>query len=109
MATGPEWIQAISSAVGAWPVVKSALELIPNKERRDDAMKAAQQAEQAYKLLQAQTAKSLEYPICKAHWPPEIMLSKGNLFDPYTEQFECPLCKSLWPGRDPSDDLAMNG
>jgi hypothetical protein len=107
MSIGPEWTEAISTGLQAWPIIKDALKMIPNEEKKQAALKALEEAERASKLLQAKTAVSFEYRICKAHWPPEIMLSKGNLYDHYTEQFECPNCRKIEPG--PSSPTLVRG
>ena len=101
MVNGPEWIQAIAGAVRALLIIKNFLATAPEGPDKHEALQAAQQLEDGFQVAQAQLAESLSYPLCKAHWPPEIMLSKGNLYDPYTEQFQCPECERIWPGEDP--------
>lgn len=104
MATAPDWINAISAGIKAISVLKIFFKKSPPEESaRKEVLEAVEEIEKGFNIAQLKLAEELGYGLCKKHWPPVIMLSKGNLYDPYTEQFECTECGAIWPGKDPAD------
>jgi hypothetical protein len=84
---------ALSLARHALGLVKDAKDVLPDSKK--PAVEAAiQQADQAFKIAEAQAAEELGYHICKCTWPPQIALR-----DP-SGAHRCPKC-----GRDVTEDF----
>ena len=83
---------------------KKVKDLLPNSPEKEAAVQTLEEAENAFKIAEAQAAKELDYHLCQCTWPPQISLSIGYGDDGYTEQFKCPKCGMIWPGPEP--DLA---
>jgi hypothetical protein len=85
-------IQALSEGlklvIGAISALKQAKDLLPDGSEKDAAAKALEQAEQQFRIAEAQTAQGLGYPLCKCTFPPQIML----LTDQAGEYYRCPKC-----------------
>jgi hypothetical protein len=83
-------IQALSAAIGIVRVAVATLrelaELLPDNQRKQEALSSLEQAQLELELAEAETAESLGYELCRNHWPPEVMLS------PNDENWECPRC-----------------
>ena len=78
-----EGIGLLKSAIST---AKQVIDLLPDSSQKDDAAAALKQAERQLKTAEADTAKGLGYEICRAHFPPGVMLSKGEM------AWECPEC-----------------
>ena len=96
----PSLLKTIAEGLGAVETLKRLIPKFPDQRDKDEAERALRYAEVAFQVAQAEIARKLEYPICRRHWPPEIMLLNGYC-DPYTEEFRCPKCEAVWPGPEP--------
>jgi len=80
--------------------LKGAKELFPSgSEKATVEMKIAE-AEKTLQLAEVQTAKLLDYPLCKCDFPPKIMLNAGNSTVQGMESvevFKCPSCEKVTP------------
>lgn len=97
-------VEKIGATLSALKTLKSFIKKLPKNEDRESAEKAMKLAEENLKLAEADIAAKLEYPLCKRHWPPEIMVSIGySEDDPYREDFRCrdPECDGEYPGKEP--------
>jgi hypothetical protein len=88
---------ALRSAMG---LLKDAKELLPSGDQRHLAIsQALATAESSSRIAEAEVAKALGYELCRAHFPPVIMLQIGYHTaneDKFSENgkrvFECPEC-----------------
>lgn len=103
----PEFVKTVATGLGAVETFRKLIPKLSDPKDREEAERALREAEIAFEVAQAKVAMELQYPICRKHWPPIIMLKKG-LRDPYTEEFECPECKDIFPGPEP-DPVSMEG
>ena len=55
--------------------LKQVKDLLPESSEKGEAAAALEQAEQQFKIAEAQIATELGYEICRSHFPPVIMLS----------------------------------
>jgi hypothetical protein len=86
-------IGALTEGLGFLSGVITVLErlraLLPDGSEKNtvvEALKQAEQAEQKFKLAQAQVAQELGYEICRNHVPPGIMVSRDDV------HWKCPEC-----------------
>jgi hypothetical protein len=105
-------LAAFSTAIGlakqAMDLCRGLKDLHPDEARKRTIEQTLQQAEQQFKIAEAQAARELLYVICRCTWPPQIAISQGaNPIDPYGEIFKCPSCKREF--RDSSDSVTMGG
>jgi len=104
-------IDSLAKGVGlfssALSALKQALALLPNSPRKADAEVALKRSEEQFKLAEAMVATKLNYPICRRHFPPGVMLLKHD------DVWECRECHQeedhgLPPpilGSDPEDGM----
>jgi len=85
-------IDALAKGVGifssALTALKQAVDLLPHNSKKEEAATALERAEREFKIAEAEVAKKLNYEICRKHFPPGIMLLKGEY------NWECPECKN---------------
>jgi hypothetical protein len=85
-------IDKLSKGVGlfsaALAALKQAISLLPDNAHKSDIEAAYEQAYRELKIVEAETADKLKYEICRAHFPPEIMLSKDDKI------WVCPVCNN---------------
>jgi len=85
-------IDTLSKGIGifsaALSALKQAINLLPETRQKADAEVAYEQACRELKIAEAEVANSLKYEICRAHFPPEIMLSEDDKI------WTCPVCKN---------------
>ncbi len=67
-------------------LLKDTLQLLPEGRQKADVGEALESAERQLKLGQAVTLQGLGYELCRAHNPPEAMLSDDN------RHWKCPVC-----------------
>lgn len=83
-------IDALAKGVGvfsaALAALKQAISLLPDNASKADVEAAYDQACRELKITEAEIANNLKYEICRAHFPPEIMLSKDD------KVWICPSC-----------------
>jgi hypothetical protein len=83
-------IDTLSKGVGlfsaALAALKQAISLLPENAHKADVEAAYERAYRELKIAEAETANKLKYEICRAHFPPEIMLSKDDKI------WICPIC-----------------
>ncbi len=84
---------ALTLAKTAISAFKEARNLIPGGPQRQQIEDALDNAEKAFVIAEAQVADELRYPICRKHWPPEIMLLIRSTED--SEIFQCPKCQAI--------------
>jgi hypothetical protein len=90
---------ALRSAMG---LLKDAKELLPPGDQRQQAItQALATAESSSQIAEAEVAKALGYELCRAHFPPVVMLQVGHHTanaDKFSATgkpvFECPQCKA---------------
>jgi hypothetical protein len=92
---------AIELGAKALGLAKGIKDLLPNSPEKEAASQTLEEAENAFRIAEAQAAQELDYHLCKCTWPPQITLSIGYGDDGYTEQFKCPECGMIWPGHEP--------
>lgn len=68
-----EFVAASKSAV---ELLKSAYEVLPKGDKRDEVEKKVKMAEDILKRSDAKLAKELGYTLCECTFPPQIMLWK---------------------------------
>lgn len=73
---------------GAVETVRQVITMLPDSSEKADATAALEQAERELKTAEAKTAHELKYELCRAHFPPEIMLSKDDAI------WNCPVCNN---------------
>ena len=75
-------IDTLSKGIGlfsaALSALKLAINLLPDNSHKADAEAAYERAYRELKIAEAEIANKLKYEICRAHFPPEIMLSKDD-------------------------------
>jgi hypothetical protein len=83
-------IDTLSKGIGlfsaALSALKQAINLLPDNSHKADVEAAYEQAYRELKITEAEIANKLKYEICRAHFPPEIMLSKDD------KVWVCPSC-----------------
>lgn len=106
-----EIIEGIKQGYAAFKSMRDFIPKLPTPKDREEATKAADDAELALKLANATIALKFNYPLCQRHFPPGIRLSIGHPDDdPYSEQFRCQECGHEWPGKEPPpEEMTMNG
>jgi hypothetical protein len=89
---------ALRSAIG---LVKETRDLLPKDETTAVITAALVTAESSSRIAEAEVAKALGYELCRAHFPPVIMLQVGHHTanaDKFSATgkpvFECPQCKA---------------
>ena len=70
-----EGIKALGSVVA---IIKQAIDLLPDSSKKADAQSVLEKAERELRIAEATAAEALKYQLCRKHFPPVIMLSKGN-------------------------------
>jgi len=78
-----EGLTGLAAAIGIYKQIKDSLPEGSKKEEADEALK---RAERQLKLAESQIAQGLYYELCKAHFPPMIMLSANE------KNWKCPEC-----------------
>jgi hypothetical protein len=68
-------------------LLKKTKDALPDGPQKDTVGETLEQAETQLKIAEAQAAVTFGYELCRAHWPPEIMLSTG-----IEGQYRCPKC-----------------
>ena len=93
---------ALRSAIG---LVKETKDLLPDDAKSAVITSALETAESSSKLAEAEIAKALGFELCRAHFPPVIMLAAGYHHanaDKFSATgkvvFECPDCKANTAG-----------
>ena len=81
-------LQGIAFFNAALSALKNAINLLPDNSHKADIEAAYEKACRELKIAEAEIADKLKYQICRAHFPPGIMLSKDN------KNWECPDCKN---------------
>ena len=77
-------------AIGmALNTLKQAKDLLPENPKKQEVITAIDDAERQLKIAESQTAQAMGYTICKAHFPPGIMVSSDNL------NWKCQDCGNL--------------
>ncbi len=83
-------MDTLSKGIGlfstALTALKQAISLLPDNAGKADVQAAYEQACRELKITEAEIANNLKYEICRAHFPPEIMLSKDDKI------WVCPSC-----------------
>ena len=83
-------MDTLSKGIGifsaALTALKQAINLLPDNARKVEVEAAYEQAYRELKIAEAEIANKLKYEICRAHFPPEIMLSKDDKI------WICPSC-----------------
>ncbi len=100
--------QAADAAKAAFDTFKAALGLVreakdalPSSEQKEAISRALDEAEKSAQVAQAQLAAALGYELCRAHFPPVVMLDVGFISrgpKEGTRVFECPMCGNKSPG-----------
>jgi hypothetical protein len=96
-------ISAVKTTFDAFRAVigllKDTKDLLPNDEKRAAITAALETAETTSKVAEAEVAKTLGYELCRAHFPPVVMLAVGYHTanaDAFSRTgklvFECPQC-----------------
>ncbi|MCI0727864.1 MAG: hypothetical protein L0332_14255 [Chloroflexi bacterium] len=79
-------LQAVSFIKTAFESVKTAKDLLPAGPQKEEVEVAVVRAERELKLAEGRMASSLNYELCRTHFPPEIMLSSDDV------NWTCPMC-----------------
>jgi hypothetical protein len=89
---------ALRSAIG---LLKDTKDLLPKDEKTAAIAAALLTAESSSRIAEAEVAKALGYELCRAHFPPVVMLQVGYHTanaDKFSETgrpiFGCPECKA---------------
>lgn len=82
--------------------LKQIASLLPNNSDKSELLEKLEIAMRELKKAEAETATSLGYEICRAHFPPGVMLSKDN------KNWECPDCHNITTTGDYGDLLSIN-
>jgi hypothetical protein len=69
-------------------LVRAALSLLPNNEKRREAESKLRAAEEALRRSDAALAQKLGYQLCQCTFPPQIMLWHES-----TKETVCPNCR----------------
>jgi|SRR3990170_3119451 hypothetical protein len=87
---------SIDAFRGAVRLLREAKDSLPASNQTETVGRALDEAEKSAKAAEAQLAQALGYELCKAHFPPVIMLDVGFYTDRPTGKplsvFECPRC-----------------
>jgi hypothetical protein len=70
-----EYIRLSKDALG---IFKTAFELLPKGQKRDEIERSVSAAEQALKRSDVALAQKLHFNLCQCTWPPQIMLWHNN-------------------------------
>jgi hypothetical protein len=85
-------IKALTEGMGlfssALTALKQVIDLLPDGSQKAEAAAALERAEREFRIAESETAKRLDYELCRKHWPPEIMLSESEEY----ELWVCPKC-----------------
>jgi hypothetical protein len=88
----PELTAYLTAAKTTLDLFKGIRSELPQGPKTDEAQREIEKAEQALKNSQAEFAKALGFRLCRAHFPPEIMLWN------YERQADiCPACGGQYP------------
>jgi hypothetical protein len=68
---------------------------LPPGKDKIQAEKSVSQTDEALGIAKAEIAKAFQYPLCKRHFPPGIMLSVG--WDRDRQRWKCSVCSDEWP------------
>ena len=102
-----EAIKQVLSAFGiTLSVLKQAKDLLPENDKKQEIRDAIENAERKLKIAESQMAETMGYKICKAHFPPGIMVSSDDLVwkcqdCSNTKTFERGSFLTPWSGRKP--------
>ncbi len=77
----------IESIKNILSMLKAGKDLLPQGPEKEEVTKKITEAEKAFLIAEAQSAKDLGYEICKCTWPPSIMT-----VDAETKKPTCPKC-----------------
>ena len=93
----------ISELIITWKWIVSLVKEIKDLKNvdKEDIQQKIDVLEKTLKKAEIEFADKLGYPLCKHHFPPEIMLSIGYDNEGYTEQFKCQKCGNIFPGSEP--------
>jgi hypothetical protein len=82
-------------------LIRDTKDLLPNDQKTEAITAALATAESSSKIAEAEVANALGYELCRAHFPPVIMLAIGyhtaneSAFSRTGKTvFECPECKA---------------
>jgi len=78
--------QVFSTEGAALGMLQQVADLLPKGSRKDEALESLERAERALKMAESQMATSMEYELCRKHFPPVVMLSSDDT------NWECPEC-----------------
>jgi hypothetical protein len=68
----------VTAATGALELLRSAWQLLPRGDKKDELEAEVKKAEDALQRSSAALAKSLDYQLCRCTFPPQIMLWKNE-------------------------------
>jgi len=80
-------ISGIKNLKDCVSLLRDAIDALPDSDKKKQAVQALLQAEQQFKIAEAEAARGLGYEICQSHWPPEVMLLTGQ-----EGHYRCPQC-----------------
>jgi hypothetical protein len=99
-------IEAFGKGIGlvgsTLKLLKQAVDLLPNNSKKADAIEILEKAERELKIAESESAAGLGYEICRAHFPPSIMLSKDD------KNWECPECHNTKLGGFDFDEFSKH-
>ena len=83
----PDFTSLIGNIRGVVSLLKDALGLLPKGKDKETLARLIEETEKKSAAMEADAAVRLGYQICRAHWPPVVMLEteKRNIF-------RCPEC-----------------
>lgn len=81
-------LQGITLFNAALSALKNAINLLPDNPHKADIEAVYEKACRELRIAEAEIANKLKYQICRAHFPPGIMLSKDG------KHWGCPECKN---------------
>jgi hypothetical protein len=83
-------LESIKQALGAFGtalnILRQAKDLLPDSPKKEEVNSAIETAARQFKIAEAQVAQSMDYELCKKHFPPEIMLLVDD------KVWKCPAC-----------------
>ena len=73
-------VGVVKGAQGILGVVKDSIALIPDPVKKQTALTELALLEKQLDTQDVEFAKSLDYELCRGHFPPEIMLDMGDFW-----------------------------
>ena len=71
--------QALSALATTIGILKQAKDLLPENDKKKEVGGAIENAERQLKIAESQVAETMGYELCRAHFPPGIMVSSNGL------------------------------